>query len=123
MDSITEATPADPGLEALVTLLQLQGVAADRQQIRHRLGTDKIGAAEIIRCARDMGLKARACRTGWSRLGPPPLAPPPPPAHGVFTVWARAGAERVLVRSPDRGRPVLITEAEFTGIWDGGLIL
>ena len=33
------ATPADPGLEALVTLLHFQGVAADRGQIRHRLGT------------------------------------------------------------------------------------
>jgi subfamily B ATP-binding cassette protein HlyB/CyaB len=56
MDSSTKATPADPGLEALVILLQLQGVAADRQQIRHRLGTDKIGAPEMLRCARDLGL-------------------------------------------------------------------
>ena len=41
----------DPGLEALVLLLHFQGVAADREQIRHRLGTDKIGASEILRCA------------------------------------------------------------------------
>jgi ATP-binding cassette, subfamily B, bacterial HlyB/CyaB len=62
------ARPADPGLEALVTLLHVQGVAADRGQLRHRLGTDKIGAAEMLRCARDLGLKARAYRTDWSRL-------------------------------------------------------
>jgi len=30
------ARPADPGLEALVTLLRLQGVAADTEQIKHR---------------------------------------------------------------------------------------
>ena len=65
---IDTATPADPGLEALVTLLHLQGVAADAGQIRHRLGTDKIGAPEMLRCARDLGLKARVCRTDWSRL-------------------------------------------------------
>jgi ATP-binding cassette, subfamily B, bacterial HlyB/CyaB len=57
------ARPADPGLEALVTLLHVQGVAADRGQLRHRLGTDKIGAAEMLRCAKDLGLKARAYRT------------------------------------------------------------
>ena len=54
------ATPADPGLESLVTLLHLRGVAADREQIRHRLGTTKIGAPEMLRCAKDLGLKARA---------------------------------------------------------------
>ena len=67
------ATPADPGLESLVTLLHLQGVAADREQIRHRLGTTKIGAPEMLRCAKDLGLKARACRTDWSRLAKTPL--------------------------------------------------
>ena len=51
------ARPADPGLTALVMLLRLQGVAADAGQIRHRLGTDTIGAAEMIRCAKDLGLK------------------------------------------------------------------
>src|SRR6476660_3568677 len=63
---------ADPGLEALLTLLYFQGVAADAGQIRHRLGTDKIGAPEMLRCARDLGLKARAYRTNWSRLARTP---------------------------------------------------
>src|SRR5262249_56081441 len=89
------AAPADPGLEALVTLLHFHGVAADREQIRHRLGTARIGAAEMLRCAKDLGLKARACRTKWSRLGRTPLpavaglhaAPllllPTPPEHNA----------------------------------------
>jgi ATP-binding cassette, subfamily B, bacterial HlyB/CyaB len=123
MDSSTEVTPADPGLEALVTLLQLQGVAADRQQIRHRLGTDKIGAAEIIRCARDLGLKTRACRTSWSRLAKTPLPAIASLADGGFIVLAKASADKVLVQSPRTARPVLMTEAEFNEVWDGGLIL
>ena len=57
------ARPTDPGLEALVTLLHLQGVAADPGQIRHSLGTHKIGAPEMLRCARELGLKARDYRT------------------------------------------------------------
>src|SRR6478752_8907664 len=69
---IENAGLADPGLEALVTLLHFQGVAADAGQIRHRLGTDKIGAPEMLRCAREFGLKARTCRTDWSRLARAP---------------------------------------------------
>ena len=38
--------PTDPGLEVLVTLLHLQGVAADAAQIAHWLGTDRIGASD-----------------------------------------------------------------------------
>ena len=72
--AIDSARPADPGLEALVTLLRLQGVAAEAEQIRHRLGTNKIGAPEILRCAKDLGLKARAYRTDWSRLAEHSLA-------------------------------------------------
>src|SRR6516164_4751402 len=67
------ARSADPGLEALVALLHLQGVSADAGQIRHRLGADKIGAPEMLRCAKDLGLKARTYRTDWSRLVRTPL--------------------------------------------------
>ena len=74
MSTDTDNTrPVDPGLEALVTTLRLQGVAADAGQIRHQLGTDKIGAPEMLRCAKDLGLKARAYRTHWSRLAKTPL--------------------------------------------------
>jgi hypothetical protein len=81
------ARPIDPGLEALVTLLHLQGVAADAEQIRHRLGTDKIGASEMLRCARDLGLKARVYRTDWLRLARTPL-----PA--IATLGGRQGRRR-----------------------------
>jgi subfamily B ATP-binding cassette protein HlyB/CyaB len=57
------ARPVDPGLQALVMLLRFQGVAADPGQIRHRLGIASIGVPEMLRCAKDLGLKARAYRT------------------------------------------------------------
>src|SRR5215471_9397666 len=69
------AAQADPGLESLVTLLHLHGVAADREQIRHRLGTTKVGAPEMLRCAKDLGLKAKAHRIDWSRLATLPCPP------------------------------------------------
>ena len=91
---------AESGLEALLTLLHLQGVAADREQIRHRLGTATIGAAEMLRCAKDLGLKARAYRTDWSRLAKNPLPGIALLRDGTFMVIAKASDEKVLVQSP-----------------------
>ncbi len=117
------ARPADPGLESLVTLLHLQGVAADAGQIAHRLGTDKIGAPEMLRCARELGLKARAYRTDWSRLASTPLPAIARLRDGGFLLIAKADADKVLVQSPLAPRPVLMTRDELMAVWDGGLIL
>jgi subfamily B ATP-binding cassette protein HlyB/CyaB len=113
----------DPGLEALVLLLHFQGVAADREQIRHRLGTDKIGASEILRCARDLGLKARSFRTGWSRLARTPLPAIATLRDGGFMLIGKAGDDQVLVQVPGEPRPAFMIQAELLAIWDGGLIL
>src|SRR6476660_6028344 len=117
------ARPADSGLEALVTLLHFQGVAADREQIRHRLGTDKIGVAEMLRCAKDLGLKARAYRTDWSRLARTPLPAIAALRDGGFLVVAKATDDKVLVQSPLTPRPALTTRDELLAVWDGRLIL
>jgi ATP-binding cassette, subfamily B, bacterial HlyB/CyaB len=117
------ARPIDPGLEALVTLLHLQGVAADAGQIAHRLGTDKIGAPEMLRCARDLGLKARAYRTDWSRLGRTPLPAIASLRDGGFLLVAKADGDKVLVQSPLASRPALMTRDELIAVWDGRLIL
>ena len=115
--------PADPGLAALVTLLHLKGVAADAGQIKHRLGTDQIGTSEMLRCAKDLGLKARAYRTDWSRLARTPLPAIAVLRDGGFLVIAKAAEDKVLVQSSEALRPVLMTRDELLAIWGGGLIL
>src|SRR5215468_9242976 len=59
---------ADQGLLALVMLLRLHGLGADPQQIRHRFGASAIGIPEMLRCARELGLKAKSHATTWNRL-------------------------------------------------------
>ena len=49
---------ADQGLAALVMLLRLNGIGADPEQIRHRFGSATIGIPEMLRCAKEFGLKA-----------------------------------------------------------------
>jgi subfamily B ATP-binding cassette protein HlyB/CyaB len=115
--------PVDSGLEAFVTLLHFHGVAIDRGQIRHRLGKTKIGAPDILRCAKDLGLKARTHRTEWSRLARTPLPAIATLRDGTFMVVAKAAENEVLVQSPNESRPTLMTRAELLAVWDGGLIL
>src|SRR4051794_29576578 len=123
MSTATDSNDTSSGLEALVTLMHFQGVAADREQIRHRLGTNKIGASEILRCAKDFGLKARACHTKWSRLTKMPLPAIASLRDGGFMVVAKASDDKVLVQSPQDARPALMARDELLAIWDGGLIL
>ena len=116
------AKPADPGLDALVMLLHFQGVAASRGQISHRLGTSTIGAPEMLRCAKDLGLKARVYRTDWARLAKTPLPAIATLRDGGFMLIARAAEDKVLVHSP-LGRLAFMSRAELMELWDGGLIL
>src|SRR4029077_4229303 len=98
---------ADTGLDSLLTLLHLQGVAADREQIKHRLGTTTICEAEMLRCAKDLGLKARVYRTSWARLAKTPLPAIALLRDGSFMVIAKASGEKGLVQSPGTLRPLL----------------
>src|SRR5438309_1777722 len=54
---------ADPGLIVLVTLLRFNGVGADAEQIRHRLGGIPVGVSEMVRVAKDLDLKALVHRS------------------------------------------------------------
>ena len=65
-------SPADFGLAALVLLLQFHGIGADPEQIRHYFGA-AIGVPEMLRCAKQFGLKARTFRSSWKRLIKTPL--------------------------------------------------
>src|SRR5689334_14445640 len=119
----TETRAADSGLEALMTLLHLQGVAADRDQIKHRLGVASLGVLDMLRCAKDLGLKASLSHTDFSRLARTPLPAIAQLRDGSFMVIAKASDDRVLVQSPRDHRPALMTSGELAAIWNGGLIL
>jgi ATP-binding cassette, subfamily B, bacterial HlyB/CyaB len=67
-----ESKPPDQGLGALVILLRFHGISADPAQIEHRFGAI-VGISEMLRCAKELGLKARARTTSWERLADTPL--------------------------------------------------
>jgi ATP-binding cassette, subfamily B, bacterial HlyB/CyaB len=111
----TDVKPAavDPGLSALVMLLRVHGVAADPEQIRHRFGTAPMGIPEMLRCAKELGLKARERRADWDRLTRMPLPAIAARRDGGFLLIGKIANEKILVQSPQASRPSLMTRAEF----------
>jgi ATP-binding cassette, subfamily B, bacterial HlyB/CyaB len=123
MASVTEKTPNDPGVTCLVILLHIHGIAAEVEQIRHRMGNRPVRITEMIRCAKELGLKARASRTNWARLAKTPLPGIASLRDGGFVVLGKRAEDQVLVQRPFSPHPELMKRAEFEAIWDGNLIL
>jgi subfamily B ATP-binding cassette protein HlyB/CyaB len=96
---------ADPGLITLVTALRFNGIGADPDQIRHRLGGVPIGISEMLRVAKELGLKARACKTEWSRLPNTPLPAIAALKDGSFLFLGKVGDDKAFPRSRLHRRP------------------
>src|SRR6266581_4095591 len=119
----TEKRANDPGLVCLVALLRVHGIAAEAEQIHHRMGNRAVRIPEMIRCAKELGLKARASRTNWARLAKTPLPGIASLHDGGFIVLGKMAEDQVLVQRPFSPRPELMKRAEFEAIWDGRIIL
>ena len=97
--------PAQSGLAALVLLLRFHSIGADPEQIRHRFGDD-IGVPEMLRCAKEFGLKARTYRSSWQRLTKTPLPGIAVLRDGGYLLLGKASEEQVLVQDPLSPRPI-----------------
>jgi subfamily B ATP-binding cassette protein HlyB/CyaB len=113
----------ETGLFVLVLLLRLHGVAAEEEQLRHRLGTQNVGITEMLRCAREFGLKARTINTNWGRLARTPLPAVAALHDGGFLLLGKAEGDEVLVQRISEPAPLKLTRAEFEALWDGRLVL
>ncbi len=114
--------PADSGLAALVLLLRFHGLSVDPEQIRHRLG-DAIGVPEMLRCAKEFGLKARSYQSNWRRLTKTPLPGIAALRDGGYLILGKASEDQIIVQTPGLSRPKLMGREEFEAIWDGRLVL
>src|SRR5205807_9895644 len=104
---------AGPGLDALVLLPCLHGMGADPAQIRHRFAGTAIGVAEMLRCAKEFGLKAKVRSTSFPRLARTPLPAIVALRDGGFLLLGKVTDDKVLVQWPSAPRPATMTRAEF----------
>jgi ATP-binding cassette, subfamily B, bacterial HlyB/CyaB len=117
------ANADESGLPALVTLLRCHGIAAEPGQIRHRLGIARIGVADMLRCAKDFGLKARVQKTNWERLAVTPLPGVAVLRDGGFLILGKVADGKLLVQWPMVPQPETMTQAELEAVWDGDVVL
>src|SRR5215469_8591571 len=122
-----EATPEisqshSTGLTTLLLLLRFHGIAADDGQIIHQYGRT-IGLVEMLRCAKDLKLKARVIQSNWERLGRTALPAIGERPDGSFFLIARMVDDKILISDPVAGRPQLITRSELESGWNGKLLL
>jgi ATP-binding cassette, subfamily B, bacterial HlyB/CyaB len=115
--------PADPGLTALVMLLRFHGVGVDPEQLRHRLGKDVVGVSDMVRCAKELGLKVRLYRTTWERLATTPLPGIAALKDGNFLFIGKVSEDKAIVQSPLSSKPEVMARSDLERIWDGQIVL
>src|SRR5712664_3230819 len=119
-----DSTSPDPGLAALVMLLRFHEIPVDVEQINHRFGSGTaFGVTQILRCAKDIGLKARAITTDWTRLARMSLPCIAVWREGGFLVLAKVAEDKILVQNPLSPRPQILTREELESKWNGGVVL
>jgi subfamily B ATP-binding cassette protein HlyB/CyaB len=122
-DADAQSAANGSALAGLVMLLRYHGIGAEAEQIRHRLGAPSIGVTEMLRCAKQLGLKARAQQTNWERLAHTPLPGIAALRDGCFLIIGKVGDDQALVQRPSSPRPEAMGRAEFEAIWDGRIVL
>lgn len=120
--STDKPVPAESGLAALVLLLRFHGVGTDAEQIRHQFGAD-IAVPQMLRCAKELGLKARTYRTTWPRLTKTPLPGIAVLRDGSYLVIGKVSDDEALVQNPLSPRPIMMSRTEFEAVWSGELVL
>jgi subfamily B ATP-binding cassette protein HlyB/CyaB len=104
-------------------LLRFHGIGADPSQIRHQSGTVAIGTPEMVRCAREFGLKARELKTTWARLATTALPAIAVLKDGDFLLLGKVGGDKIVVQSTKTPRPELMTKEDLEAVWDGRIVL
>ena len=122
IEATDQQARSESGLAALVLLLRFNGIGVNPEQIRHRFG-DEIGVLEMLRCAKEFGLKARSSQTKWQRLTNTPLPGIAVLRDGRYLLLGKANESQVLVQDPLSPRPTLMSRGDFEALWDGRLIL
>ena len=104
-------------------MVRFHGLAADPEQIRHSFASVRLGVSEILRGARDHGLRANARKIAANRLDRAVLPAIACSRDGTFRVLAKVADDTVLLHDAVVGRPYTISREEFLSSWNGTLVM
>jgi subfamily B ATP-binding cassette protein HlyB/CyaB len=110
MDDGAGAT-TESGLTALVLIARLHGIAADPTQIRHQsgLGERQFGEEDLLRAAKQIGLKAKIAQCSVERLQYLSLPALIFAADGKHFILAKVAGDKALIQEPDGSPPRIIS--------------
>jgi subfamily B ATP-binding cassette protein HlyB/CyaB len=115
---------ATGGLQALVVVARLSGLAVSADHLAHVSGeAGPLDARAIIRLAKDIGLKARRIASNSARLPNTPLPAIAELRDGRFFVLIKCTPETCLLFDAGAGQTHTLSLTEFEAQWSGGLIL
>ena len=126
--TVADETAQSPnsGAFALAVFLRLLGVADTNPRQAGNLSTARgLGLNEIVRRAREFGVKARARTIDWVQLARAPLPAIAVLRNGEFLALGRIADEGVVVVRP-RARapkPEFLTREAFEAEWSGRVVL
>ncbi|WP_315716583.1 MULTISPECIES: type I secretion system permease/ATPase [unclassified Bradyrhizobium] len=118
-----DAGQRDTGLDCLTLLLRFHQVAIDPAQIAHQLAGEPVGVTEMLRCAKQLKLKARAVSQNWDGLAKLPLPAIAARADGSFVILGQVTVDAALIQDPQVNRPQSLKRAEFEANWTGTVVL
>ena len=118
-----ETVQQDTGLQCLALLLRFHQVSVDPAQIAHQFSGAPIGVSEMLRCAKELKLKARAVTESWAGLMKLPLPAIVELKDKTFLIVGKVTADDALVQIPSENRPQIIKRAEFEYDWTGRVVL
>jgi len=119
------AAPIDTGLQCLLLMSNLHGVAADVAQLQHLYGTAPFSAETILLAARHLGLSAKQVTQDSTRLEHAPLPAVAQARDGHFFIVARIDTTqaeaRVLIQHPGDAPRIISVQTLLTQ-WTGQLL-
>lgn len=120
---------SDTGIACLVMLARFHGVAAEADQLKHQFGQagKVLGAAELLRAGKLLGLKVRRVDSDSSRLDRiqfPAIAGHKDGRYFIIGGVKNEGGEtKILIRDPIEQRLQVLSLQDFENRWSGELIL
>jgi len=118
-----EALSPDSGLQCLALLLRFHQVSVDPAQIAHQFGGRAVGVAEMLRCAKELKLKARVVKETWTGLARLPMPAIVQRQDESFVIVGKVTESDILVHDPREQRPQAIKRADFEAAWNGSVVL
>src|SRR6202050_2680326 len=113
----------DSGLQCLSLLLRFHQIAIDPTQIAHQFSGASIGVTEMLRCAKQLKLRARAVTEDGAGLMKLPLPAIVEFKDKTFIIVGKVTTEDALVQSPSENKPRIVKRAEFEYDWSGRVVL